>query len=409
MGMRLLGYLLIGVALVLAGAAIYLSNPKSEVSLVFTPTQVLGGSWENYKKEYIEASSGRTIDYSQNDITTSEGESYTMLRAVWEGDKTTFDTSWTWTKDNLKRPNDRLSAWLFGQEPDGSYGVLTDQGGENDASDADTDIAMSLLFAYARWQDPTYLGDARVIIQDLWQEDVITINGTPYMTADNVEKTSDSPTALIDVSYLSPAAYRMFAQIDPNDPWNDLINSSYQVIDASMQAPLDKSSSAGLPPDWVAINKTTGALSAPPSTASSTLDTNYGYDAMRTPYRLALDYEWYQDPRDLQALQQMSFLTTQWQKSGSLASIYSHDGSVVTSTEDPAVYGGDIGYFMFADTKDATAVYQSKLQFLWNPDTDRWKEILPYYDDNWAWFGIGLYNHLLPNLFTSLPYQAYEV
>ena len=65
---------------------------------------------------------------------------------------------------------------------------MTAQGGENDASDADTDLAMSLVFAYARWQDPTYLGDARVIIHDLWAEDVVTINGTPYMSADNVEK-----------------------------------------------------------------------------------------------------------------------------------------------------------------------------------------------------------------------------
>jgi endo-1,4-beta-D-glucanase Y len=405
MGMRLSGYLLIGAALILAGAAIYLSNPKSQVALVFTPTQVLGGSWENYKKEYLETGTGRTIDRTQNNITTSEGESYTMLRAVWEGDKATFDQSWTWTKDNLKRPNDRLSAWLFGQLPDGSYGVLTAQGGENDASDADTDLAMSLLFAYARWQDPTYLGDARVIIHDLWAQDVVTIDGTPYMTADNVEKTSNSPVALIDVSYLSPAAYRMFAQIDPTDPWQSLVDSSYQIIGQSMQAPLDKQTSAGLPPDWVAINKTTGALSAP-TTAGQ--DTNFGYDALRTPFRLALDYQWYQDPRDLQLLQQMSFLSTEWQKSGSLASIYGHDGSVVDQTEDASMYGGTIGYFMVADPTDAAAVYTNKLQYLWDPDIDRWKQILPYYDDNWAWFGIALYNHLLPNLFTSLPAQLYE-
>ncbi len=408
MGMRLLGYVLIGAAIVLAGAALYLSNPSSQVALVFTPTQVLGGSWENYKKEYLEPGTGRTIDYSKNNgITTSEGESYTMLRAVWEGDKATFDQSWTWTKDNLKRPNDRLSSWLFGKEPNGSYGVLTAQGGQNDASDADTDLALSLVFAYARWQDTSYLGDARVIIHDLWANDVITVNGTPYMTADNVEKTSVSPVALIDVSYLAPYAYRIFAQIDPADPWSELVDSSYQIIGASMRSPLDKQRSAGLPPDWVSINKTTGALSA--LTSSSTLTTNFGFDAMRVPYRLALDYQWYGDPRDQALLSQMSFFTTQWQANGALASTYAHDGSVVNPAEDAAVYGGTIGYFMVADPKDAPAVYTQKLQYLWNPDTDRWKTILPYYEDNWAWFGIGLYNHLLPNLFASLPAQAYQL
>jgi endoglucanase len=402
MPLRLLGYVLVGISIVLASAAVYLGGTRRDVPLIFSPEQVLGSTWNAYKLTYLEPDTGRTLDKQENNITTSEGESYTMLRAVWMDDKATFDQSWTWTKDNLKRPNDRLSAWLFGQEPDGSYGILTAQGGENNASDADTDIAMSLIFAYARWQDPTYLGDARVIVHDLWAQDVITINGTPYMTADNQEKTSSQPTALIDVSYLSPAAYRMFATIDPGDPWMSLVDSSYQVIGASMQSPLDATSTADLPPDWVAINKTTGALSAP---TTSGQDTNFGYDALRTPYRLALDYEWYGDPRDKQLLSEMTFLSTQWQQNDALASTYSHDGSVVTANEDASMYGGTIGYFMIADPSDATSVYDQKLAYLYDPDQNAWKQTLSYYDDNWAWFGIGLYNNILPNLFASLPVQ----
>ena len=33
-----------------------------------------------------------------------------------------------------------------------------------------------------------------------------------------------------------------------------------------------------------------------------------------------------------------------------------------------------------------------------NPDKQQWKNALSYYDDNWAWFGIALTQHALPNL-----------
>jgi hypothetical protein len=44
--------------------------------------------------------------------------------------------------------------------------------------------------------------------------------------------------------------------------------------------------------------------------------------------------------------------------------------------------------------------------YLFNPDTNTWKEELSYYDNNWAWFGIALYNNLLPNLTANVPDAA---
>lgn len=393
-------------ALVALSAAIYFGSTKRNVPIVFSPTQILASTWAQYKKHYIEPASGRTLDPSRDNITTSEGQSYTMLRAVWQDDKQTFDKSWQWTKDNLWRPEDRLSAWLFGPRADGSYGVLTDQGGHNNASDADTDLATALIFAYAKWQDKNYLGDARVIVRDLWEKDVVYIQGTPYMTANNVEKTSPSTRALINVSYLSPAAYRMFAVIDPDHPWQTLVDSSYALIDRTLEEPLDKPTSAGLPPDWVEINKTTGELSAP---TQSDHTTNYSYDALRLPFRLALDYQWYEDPRSKELLSKMAYLREAWNTHGSLASAYTHDGIVSDPTENAAMYGGSIGYFLIVEPRVGKEVYETKLQYLFNPDVDSWKQVLSYYDDNWAWFGIGLYNRMLPNLFASLPVQLYEL
>ena len=153
------------------------------------------------------------------------------------------------------------------------------------------------------------------------------------------------------------------------------------------------------------MDRTTGALSAPAETSTNT--TNFGYDALRTPWRLALDAEWNKDPRAIATLQSFSYLTTQWKANGVLASTYAHDGSVVTAAESPSMYGGTIGYFMFADPTDAKEVYENKLQFLYNPGKNGWSDTLSYYDDNWAWFGIALYNNLLPNLTAGLPPGAF--
>jgi endo-1,4-beta-D-glucanase Y len=403
MGTKLLGYILVAAAVIVLGVVMYKNSNKSSVPLIFTPDQILNSTWLNYKGEYLE-STGRTLDKQRDNITTSEGQSYTMMRAVWLGDKQTFDNSWQWTKDNLQhKTGDKLFAWLFGEQANGTYGILTDKGGNTTASDADTDIAMALVFAYARWQDQKYLGDARDIISDIWEHDVVVVQGVPYMSADNLEKTSTHSHIAVNVSYLSPAAYRIFAAVDPTHPWNSLVDSSYTLLSRANKSALDKTKSVGLPPDWLEMDRTTGDLRAP---TSGTNTSNFGYDALRTPWRLALDAQWFKEPRASAMLRSFSFLNDQWKEKGSLASTYTHDGKAVGSTESPSMYGGTIGYFMIADQTMAEEVYQKKLEFLYDPGKNSWKDTLSYYDDNWAWFGIGLYNNLLPNLTAGLPKGA---
>ena len=151
---RLFGGLSIAIAVVLTLILIFWFSPQNRRSIAFSPNTMLNALWQDYKKEYVENGTFRTIDRDRNNVTTSEGQSYTMLRAVWVGDKPTFDGAWGWTRTNLARPNDHLFSWLYGKKADGTYGILTDQGGNNTASDADSDIALALVMAYSRWQDP---------------------------------------------------------------------------------------------------------------------------------------------------------------------------------------------------------------------------------------------------------------
>lgn len=386
-----LGSVLILIAVIIFGLLWYKNRPGAGVPLVFSTHSMVETLWQNYKFNYLEPDTYRTINKQQENVTTSEGQSYTMLRAVFMDDQETFDGAYQWTKDNLWREEDRLFSWLFGKDTDGEYRVLVDQGGYNSASDADVDIALALIFAYNRWHREQYRGDALAILRDIWDKEVVVIQDVPYLAANNVEKFV-STRVLVNPSYFAPYAYRIFADIDPDRNWMGLVDSSYAVLESTTSASLDTSSSAGLPPDWIVIDKETGQISP---TGVSNLSTNYSFDALRVPWRIAIDYLWNREPRAKAYLDTLSFLTREWEKKGKIAASYTHDGKVVSEAEVPAMYGTALGYFMVSDPANAEEVYNQKIKSLYNPDTNSWKKTLSYYDDNWAWFGIGLYNNLL--------------
>jgi endo-1,4-beta-D-glucanase Y len=402
--MKTIGYVSLGIILAILIVAFYRYRNSATGPLVFSPTQVLSSSWYVYKKLYVDPSSFRTIDHARGDVTTSEGQSYTMLRAVWQGDETTFDGAWGWTKQHLSRSADHLFSWIWGTRPDGTTGVLITQSGQNSASDADTDIALALVFAYARWQDPNYLKEARATISDIWDKEVITIQGKPYLAADNVEKSTNATSIVVNPSYLSPAAYHIFASVDPAHPWEQLRANSYALLATSAKLALGEAKSDGLPPDWVAIDKTNGAMQAVPS---ENADTSFGFDALRVPFRVALDATWFQNPQATDLLRSFSFLSSAWNADGQLAASYAHDGSPALTTESAAMYGGTLGYFLASDPEMASTIYREKLLSLYDATTGGWSPTLSYYDDNWAWFGIALYNGQLPNLTARLPRTAF--
>lgn len=354
---------------------------------------MLDALWADYKAHDWEAATGRAFDNQNGGVTTSEGQSYTMLRAVWENDQETFAKTWGWTRVNLQRP-DRLLSWRWGRRADGSMGVLTAEGGQNTASDADSDAAWALLMAGARWHQASYAAAGRAMLAPIWNEEVATVQGAPVLAADNLEKTSRSPTMLVNPSYFSPAAYRVFAREDKAHDWQALATNSYAVLRRAGAHEPDAGSSAGMPPDWVAMDRHTGALQPPGGGKSS----DFGFDAMRAVWRTALDAQW-NDPRPArQALGSWGFLGEQWQQHGRLAAVYGQDGSIKADYPSVAIYGGTLGYFQFEQPAQARAVVRSQIMPLYDPHTGRITRELNYYDNNWAWFGLALYSHALPDL-----------
>ena len=132
---------LITMGLILIGA--FMIFPAQQVNKV-NINKFTTALWQSYlKNQWL--SEGRTVSNPVNSITTSEGQSYTMLRAVWQNDQNVFNTTWQWTKANLQR-KDFLFSWEWGRNPNGSYGIMTANNGQNTAADADCDIGYCPFF-----------------------------------------------------------------------------------------------------------------------------------------------------------------------------------------------------------------------------------------------------------------------
>ena len=356
---------------------------------------VLADLWRAYEEDYVDPATGRTVDHQADGITTSEGQSYTMMRAVWMDDRQTFDAGWQWTKDNLQR-RDGLMAWKFGERPDGSYGILRRVGGGNSATDADVDIAFALLMGYSRWKDDDLLYDALPVITAIWEKAVVRVDGRLVLAADDLQRL-DRERVIVNPSYLAPYAYRVFAQVDEEHDWSALVDSSYALLEDLQDRPLDAGATAGLPPDWVSIDRRTGGYGA----VGPEQTTRFGYEALRLPWRLALDHRWYGEERARALLEAQGELTRTWTADHRLAAVYGRDGMPAVDYESPAMYGGAIGHFAVTDPTLAEEVYTEELLPVYDVDRRDVAGDLGYYESNWVWFGMALHLDQLPNLNVS--------
>ena len=348
----------------------------------------LDNSWEFYKENFIKFY-GQVLD-PYNDSTTSEGQSYAMLRAVWQDDKGTFDEVWVWTKDHLQyRTQDKLLSWLWVK--DGEKYKLGDSA---TASDADEDIALALLFAYKRWGDEKYLISAKEIISDIWKQEVVQIGKHYYLTSSTGAGRDDG--YLVNPSYLSPASYRIFAEVDTKHPWKKLSEDSYYLLNKLGN---QKENKTYLPPNWILIDKNSGEVKSATKHINDKDISAYGFDAFRTMWRVALDAKWFNDPNANIYLNKVEpFLKQEWNNNKKIAAIYDLKGNNRVDYDTLSTDIGGLSVFTVTDPAIAKDYYAKLIESEFNFDEGYWGEKDNYYDQNWAWFGTALYTNNLPNL-----------
>ncbi len=360
-------------------AGVFQLRPKEELAL--------STSWEFYKKSFIKPD-GQVIDPS-GEKTTSEGQSYALLRAVWMNDRDSFDTSWNWTKNHLQVRGDSLFSWIYAKDKNSEFKVLD----KNSASDADEDTALALIFAYKRWSEPRYLFDSIKILEDIWNKEVVNINNRYYLGFSADPKRNDG--VIVNPSYLSPASYKIFAAVDSTHPWLKLSSDSYYLLNK-----IGENNSTYLPPNFLYISKDNNIMLAKEWFGDKS--DIYGYDAFRTLFRVTLDAKWFKTPESNQYLQNISpFLTERWNSQKRFAAEYSVNGKTEANFSSISTETGPLAVMYVNNIKFADELYQELIEKKYNKVEGYWGEKSNYYDQNWAWFITALYSGGLPNLWTS--------
>lgn len=354
---------------------VYKINDKNAV--------ILDKSWEYYKDNFLK-SYGQIVDPQSNN-TTSEGQAYAMQRALWLNDRDTFDNLWKWTQDHLQhRVQDKLISWLWLN--DGNGGRMGDS---EAASDADEDIALSLLFAHKKWGDEHYLNDAMELINDIWEYEVVEINNRYYLISGPGGKREDG--YLLNPSYLAPANYRIFAQVDKEHNWNALAQNSYRVLNE-----LAGKSVTGLPPNWVLVDSETGELKSPSKYISDPSASWYGYDAFRVMFRVAIDQKWFKTKESVDYLKRVQGFFEK-ETANRFFAVYSLDGSPRVNYEQLSIITSAYFALEKIDNKTAKRIYEEKIEKQFNFDEGYYGDGTNYFDQNWAWFASAFHHGKMIN------------
>ncbi|MDQ3361678.1 MAG: glycosyl hydrolase family 8 [Actinomycetota bacterium] len=364
---------------------------------------MLRNTWESYEDRFIR--DGRVIDPKSGGKTTSEGQAYAMLRAVYTNDEAAFDEIWGWARKNLQEPGDNsLLAWNYGKTGDGTQGV-TDF---STATDADTDAALALLFASQKFDDPAYEREALEILDDVWNEETVsTVAGYDRVLVAGDWARGDGTVSrpVTNPSYLSPYAYKIFADADPSHDWDALVDSSYGILQAAQTTP-DLGGKAGVVPNWISIDPETGS---PDAAELEGLPTDeFSFDATRVPWRISLDHLWFGDERALEVMESLSLPRQQIEDGGKLFASYGLDGEPTADYEATSAYAGVLpGLLVGGDPAVAHRVFAEKILGAYNPDDAQgrgayWGEDPnDYYNQNMAWFATAVMDGSMSNLYAD--------
>ena len=224
--------------------------------------------WELFKRRFVSAD-GRVVDTGNGGVSHSEGQGWGMMFAVAFNDRTTFDLLHDWTRRNLSRAYDGLHAWRY--LPRAAVPVPD----HNSASDADLFIAAALGRAACQWDRPELARQAERIAKDMLRLVVREVGGRVLLLPGAVgfEQTG---SVTVNLSYYAFPRFEEMNVLAPSTLWQRLGTDGMKLLQDARFGHWQ------LPPDWLMVNRATGALQPHPH-----WPTRFSYDAIRVPLWLA--------------------------------------------------------------------------------------------------------------------------
>jgi endo-1,4-beta-D-glucanase Y len=360
-------------------AALVVSSSSCASSLQPGRRAALNASWRAYQHDYIQAD-GRVIDQSAGGITTSEGQTYALLRALWIGDERRFREVHRWTIDNLQGGDPTaLPAWKWGATEAGSWAVID----PNPAADADLLLAWTLAGAAVRWEEPAWTGHAVALAGRVWEQETAVVAGRRLLLP-GPWAASMNPV-WVNPSYFMPFIFRDLARLDPSHGWLELVDSSYAVLD-EVAAP-----GTGLIADWLFLDPASGAWVAPPAGEEARGD--FGFEAVRLPWILAADEAWHSEPRATARLDALAGLGRAFGANGALPGLMGLDGAGRVTWESRTLYGTLLPVWA-KRRPDLMRAALRRIESLRVARVHAPQQGRDYYASNWVWFGEALLGEL---------------
>ena len=260
----------------------------------------------------------------------SEGVGYGMLMMVYFSDNTKsyqgeFDKIWALYKAAVDA--DGLMNWKIGNaNPNTVWG-------EHAATDAEMDVAAALIMAAYQFGNESYLNEAKNLLGKVKNKE---------FESNGLHKPGNNWNDKKNPSYVAPAYYRLFAAVDTDNAtfWNTTaMNANYTLLEANSNA-----TTTGLFDNWC-------------DASGNGLDKSYGYDAARTPWRLAQDFYWFGESRAKTMLNKLGA----WVSGKSASSV---SGAISTSGNMGGTHNNTFVSTLMSSLV-ANSSYQEKLDEYW--------------------------------------------
>jgi endo-1,4-beta-D-glucanase Y len=267
-----------------------------------------------------------------NTITVSEAHGYGMLALVMMADvdpdaRADFDAMIRYFHDHPALSSPHLLAW---NQVEGCVDAGPDVGGTNTATDGDLDIAYALLLADKVWGSDgefNYAAQAQATMEAIMAYEVEPIGmhlgiGDWALRPDDTYFRQTTRSSDFMVSHL-----RAFAEASGQVDWYSVLDRTYEIIDSVRS---DYAAQTGLMPDFI-VDLDTVPRPADAMLLEGEADGLYSWNAGRYPWRVALDYLTFGEPRAKAAIDPLNawMRASTGEDPAKIADTYALDGSVL--------------------------------------------------------------------------------
>ena len=308
-----------------------------------------------------------------------------LWQAAYMDDRAAFDEVWSWMRSRLAYSDGRLAE---PPQPRGHPRVRVPAGPQ-----VDTDLAVALAFASSRWNDAGYRAEAKRLIETIWNRETVAVKGGRLVVS-RQPPGSRQARLPVDLSAVSPYAYRIFGKIDPVHQWSEVVEASYRFL-ANVQALKATGGRAGLLPRWAAIEPRSGRAFA--TAAPGKQENLFDAGASQAGWRVGLDWLWNRDVRAQGVLRGLFLPKHELERKGWLGRAYRLNGQPVDGSNTIATYTTALPSVLFGGKPELAA--SAFTNFVLAPvAAAEYPGGIRATDRAWAWFGTALMDGALVDL-----------